>query len=228
MLKVTISNVNDGSMLNRHDDKDENVIKNRERYLNKHTILMSQATRLDTQLTKRAKNNQENNFCRYFDLTQSDIGKGMYADDVVVADGIVTTIVNHALVLPVADCVGAILYSAKKRVLMLSHLGRHSLEQQGGVKSVEYLITKYQVDPAELQVWLTPAAGKTKYPIWALDGQGMKEATLSQLISAGIQDYNIIDSPENTDEDETFYSYSEYLKGNRKEDGDHMIVAVMQ
>lgn len=129
--------------------------------------------------------------------------------------------------LPVADCVGAVLFDASKAVLMVSHLGRHSLEQQGAMRSVEHLSKVFGCNPADIEVWLTPAPGKPSYQIWALDNQGMKEATFAQLTTAGILPEHIHDDERDTVLDHNFYSYSEFLKGNRKEDGDHMIAAVM-
>ncbi|MFZ1301972.1 MAG: laccase domain-containing protein [Candidatus Microsaccharimonas sp.] len=226
-LFTVISTVADGSMYNRHNSTDPAVIENRRVFLEKHGLSIDQTTRLDTQLTPRAINH-DTNFHRYFEVNEDAKGAGMYNDDVVTADAIVTTHPGHVLLLPVADCVGAVLYAATQGVLMMSHLGRHSLEQQGAQKSVEYLTEHYGANPEDVEVWLTPAAGKDKYPIWALDNKGMKEATLEQLAAAGITEAHIHDSPENTTDDENYYSYSEYLKGNRNEDGDHLIVAVMQ
>ena len=77
--------------------------------------------------------------------------------------------------MPLADCIGAVLYDEEHGVLMMSHLGRHSLEHNGGVKSVSYLEENYSSNPAKLKVWLSAAVSKESYKIYALDHKGMKE-----------------------------------------------------
>jgi copper oxidase (laccase) domain-containing protein len=223
---IAISRTKDGSMLDRHDPTNSEVIKNREEYLARLNIKMDEATRLHTNMLVRATVEHDQDYCRYREVSEDDKGRGMRGDD-LVADALVTTHPGHALILPLADCVGAVFFDPEHHVLMLSHLGRHSLEQEGGKKSVEYLRSQYQSDPAKLKVWLTPAPSKESYPIWALDNKGMKEVTFEQLHAAGILPENIIDNQAETDKDPTYFSYSEFLKGNRPEDGDHMIVAMM-
>lgn len=220
-MLVAISTVADGSMYNRHDKLDTAVIHNREIFLKKHSITLEQTTRVMTLY-------EGDNYHRYREATVAEKGAGMKDDQVAVSDGLVTTSLNHALFLPVADCVGAVLYDPTKHILMLSHLGRHSLEQDGGIRSVAYLNEKYGCDPKDLKVWLTPAPGKDVYPIWKLDNKGMKEATFEQLSTAGILPENITDNPADTTKDINYYSYSEFLKGNRKKDGDYAIVAMMR
>lgn len=147
--------------------------------------------------------------------------------DVPLADALVTTTPDLALFLPVADCVATTLYDEEHGVLMLSHLGRHSLEQQGGMKSVEYLIKNFNTHPEALKVWLGPAPSKETYPIFKLDNQGMKEAVFQQLQKAGVTFENITDNPADTATDERYFSYSEFLKGNKPE-GRIAMVAVMR
>ncbi|MFZ3009887.1 MAG: laccase domain-containing protein [Candidatus Microsaccharimonas sp.] len=217
---VIISTVADGSMYNRHDPLDSKVINNRRTFLSKLGIELVHVTRVKTVY-------DGDNYCRYHEVTLAEAGDGMQDNEVIVADGLVTRDTGHALMLPVADCIGAVFYDPNQHILMLSHLSRHSLEQQGGIRSVEYLVQHYTVNPADLKVWLTPAPGKDVYPIWALDNKGMKEVTFEQLLSTGITFENIIDNPADSTKDLNYYSYSEFIKGNRTEDGDHMVVAVM-
>lgn len=219
-IKVLISTVADGSMYNRHDIRSAAIIKNRERFLKKHGITMQQTTCFPA-------NYSSDDFCRYRTVSRKDGGIGMTGDSPIIADALATRDSGHALMLPVADCIGTALYDPTQRVLMVAHLGRHSLEQQGGTKVVEYLQTEFNCNPADVQVWLTPAPGKDAYPIWALDNKGMKEAAFEQLQAGGILLNNIHDNPADTTKDENYFSYSEFLKGNRDHDGDYAIVAMM-
>lgn len=224
---VVISDVHDGSMFNRHDIADPAVIRNREVFLHKHSLGTSQATRLNPNMLQRATIDHETDYCLYVQVTDEDKGAGMSGEPVFVADAIVTTDAGHVLFLPIADCVGAVFFDAEHQVLMVAHLGRHSLEQQGARTCVEYLRDHYKTNPRSLKIWLSPAPSKELYPIWALDNKGMKEVTFEQLHDVGVAKENIIDNPAETDKDQNYYSYSEFLKGNRDEDGDYAILAVM-
>ena len=227
-INVALSTVDDGSMYNRHDMLDETVINNRRRFLEKHGMNFDTTTRVSTNLLERATITHDTNFLRFEYIDSTHAGDGISGQETIVADALITDQPGLALMLPVADCVGAVFFDPVHSVLMVSHLGRHSLEQQGALRSVQHLTEHYQSNPTDIQVWLTPAPGKESYQIWALDNKGMKEATFEQLAEAGILKANITDDPRDTATDPTFYSYSEFLKGNRKEDGDHMIAAIIR
>jgi copper oxidase (laccase) domain-containing protein len=226
-IVVAISITADGSMLSKSNDAQQ-VIDNRIRFLATHGITADQTTRLNPETLRRATQAHETNWCRYVEVNATDASAGMYNDDVIVADAIVTRGASHCLLLPVADCVGTAIYDPIQSILMLTHLGRHSLEQNGGQKSVEYLQTAYGCDPAQLRVWCTPAPNKHVFPIWALDNRGMKEIALEQLQRAGIMPGNVTDNPADTATDLNYFSYSQFLKGHRPLNGDHAIIAMMQ
>jgi copper oxidase (laccase) domain-containing protein len=226
-LSVLTSQVIDGSMYNRKNPADPVIIKNREKFLEKFDLTVFDATRLNPNANQRAEVDHETDWCRYKEVDSSYKGSGMRQNDAFVADAIVTKDKNHALFLPIADCVGMTTYDPVQDVVMLSHLGRHSLVQQGGVKSIEYLVKKYSSNPSDLFVWLTPAPNKKVFPIWALDNKGMKEVVFEQLAEAGVKLENITDNPADTASDLNYFSYSEFLKGHRDEDGDYAMVAIL-
>jgi len=226
-LIVVVSTVADGSMYNRKDPIDLDVIENRKVYLAKQGIQFTDATRVHPNANQRAEVDHETNWCKYIKVDASSKLSGMKDGNTPAADALVTKTPGHALMLPIADCVGAVFYDVTTQTLGVAHLGRHSLEQQGGQQFVAYLQSEYGSDPSKIKVWLTPAPGKDIYPIWALENKGMKEVTFEQLLHAGILMENIIDMPIDTDKDLNYYSYSEYLKGHRDEDGDYAIVAMM-
>jgi len=219
-LLVVLSEVSDGNMYDPFDKSNEAIVSNRERFLKKHTITMQQTTRLDITYDK-------NDFCKYREVTSNDMGAGMSDDKVLSADALITRDHNHALFLPLADCVGTVIYDKHKSVLMMTHLGRQSVEQDGGRKSVEYLVTNYGCIAKNLLVWLAPAPGKEKYPLYAFDNRDFKEVVYEQLLSAGILRSNITDNPADTTKDLRYFSHSEFLQGRREKDGRHSIVAMM-
>jgi len=220
---VFLSTLVDGSLYNRRDPLDQSVIAQRKAFLAKHGLAIEHTTRVAFTYT-----NEDDPYDRYRILDDSMKGSGMTDDIIHPADALVTTEPGQVLFLPVADCIGAVLYDTEHQVLMVSHFGRHSLENNGAVTSVEFLSKNYGSDPRILRVWMTAAAGKDSFPIWKLNNGGMKEVAFEQLASAGVLLGNIIDDPADTTIDHNYYSYSEFLKGNREVDGDHAIIAVMQ
>ncbi|MDP3444138.1 MAG: laccase domain-containing protein, partial [Ignavibacteria bacterium] len=110
----------------------------------------------------------------------------------------------------------------------LSHLGRHSLEKFGGVKSVEYLVKNFNVDPDNLMVWLSPAAGRKNYPLSSFEGKSLQQVAKEQLASAGIRTSSVAASSIDTTKNDSYFSHSQFLSGGRKEDGRFAVVAIIE
>jgi copper oxidase (laccase) domain-containing protein len=219
-LIVATSRVEDGNMYIPTDPANEAVIENRTKWLKKQGIALEDATRVCVSY-------DQTNFCRYYQVGNQNKGEAMQNRGVLLADALVAVTPNHALFLPVADCVATVFFDEEHSVLMLSHLGRHSLEQQGGVKSVEYLKERYGSNPMTLKVWLAPSPSKDAYPIFALNSKGMKETVFEQLAEAGIASGNITDNPADTASDPNYYSHTAFLKGDKPDDGRFAMIAMM-
>lgn len=219
-VTVAVSTVTDGSMYLRREPGNSEIIENRRRWFAAHDVDATDATRVYVTF------DDTEDFCRYAEVDATNKGQGMADDNVVHADALITTTPGHVLFLGVADCIATTIFDEEHGVLMLTHLGRQSLEQDGGVKSVKYLTKHYGSNPASLKVWTTPSVNKEVYPIFKLNGMGMKEAFFEQMSRAGIAAENISDSTADTAEHPDYYSYSEFLKGNKPE-GSHAMMAVM-
>lgn len=220
-LIVAHSRVSDGSMLNRTNGRDEVVFQNRRTWLTSVGINPSKTYRICLSYEDNKA------FCRYREVAPTDTSVAEFDATNDETDALVTTQPGTALFLPLADCIGAVLYDETHGVVMMSHLGRHSLEQNGGVRSVEHLVENYGSAPAELKVWLSAAVSKASYKIYALDYKGMKEAAFEQLEAAGVQIANINDTTDETDIHEDYYSHSQFLKGVTTENGRHAFVVMM-
>ena len=218
---VAHSTVTDGSMLNREQPHDAQVFAHRNRWLASLGIPIQNTYRVC--LTY----GDNKDFCRYREVLVGDAPADTADVANQEADALIATQPGQALFLPLADCIGAVLFDEAHGVLMLSHLGRHSLEQNGGVRSVERLVSLYGTKPEDLKVWMSAAVGRDSYKIFALDNKGMKEAAFEQFAAAGIRPENIQDTPFDTAQDSRYYSHSEFLKGNRTDNGRHAIVAMM-
>lgn len=220
-IKVAISTVKDGNMLNRDSREDRDVIANRTKFLSSNGISINDTTLVRIEYAG-------DNYTRYKLVGEDDKGKGMCSANLVTADALVTKEFGHALFLPIADCVGVVLFDPIKSVLMLSHIGRHSILQEGGEKSVKYLSEKFGCEPKDIKIWLSPAPGRQNYPLFARNNRSLKDVLYEQLAKAGVSTSNITDNTADSSLDHNYFSHSEFLKGNRDEDGRFAIVAMMQ
>lgn len=219
-LQIHTSTRADGSMKSIHDRDIADTNLSRSRFLEKNNIDPTETTLV--RLTY-----DQDNYLRYFEADNSHRGDGIIRESTLTSDALVVTTPNHALFLPLGDCIGAVLYDPSQNILMVSHLGRHNLEQYGGVKSVEYLVEHHGVDPSKLTVWLSPAAGKNTYPVFAFDNRSLHDIAVQQLCDAGVLLTNIEVSPIDSAEDPAYYSHSQFLKGNQVDDGRFAIVAIL-
>jgi copper oxidase (laccase) domain-containing protein len=219
-VRVGVSSKADGNM-KFGVANDTETVKNREAFLESVGIPIEDTTVV-------AITYDTDNFAKYRIATDGEKGKEMkHHGDVEHADALVTLAPHHALFLPLADCVGAVLYDAAHGALMVSHLGRHSVEENGARKSVQYLQQVALTDPATLKVWLSPGVGKTSYPLHTFEGKSLHEVITKQLLEAGVLSENIENAGINTAETDEYYSHSEFLKGNETDAGRFAVVAMM-
>ncbi len=216
-LFVAVSTASDGSMKST-DGSYASVLPARTSFLQKNTIDPHEATLVH--LTYDG-----DNYTRFVVADEDLSGDGITRAPSIVADALVTVTPRLALFLPLADCIGAVIYDTAQDVLMLSHLGRHNLEQQGGTRSIEYLLEHFDSNPDDIEVWLSPGAGAENYPLYNFNNRSMHSVASEQLLAAGIPPANIIRSPIDVTTDENYFSHSEFLKGNRSTDGRFAVVA---
>ena len=167
-------------------------------------------------------------FCRYLTVESDHKGDGITRYPSFIADALVATIPGHALFLPLADCIAAVIHDTAQNVLMVSHLGRHNLEQAGGTKSIEYLAATHGCDPQDLTVWLSPAAGSGNYPLFSFDNRSLHSVATEQLVAGGVPRSSIDVSPIDTTTDTHYFSHSQFLQGKRTTDGRHAVVAILR
>ena len=220
MLFYTVSVVADGSMKSP-DQNYRTVLPTRQKFLRKNDVAID-----DTSLVQVTY--ETDDFCRYVTLTGNDRGDGITRPPAYAADALVVTKPGHALFLPIADCIGAVIYDGRQNILMLSHLGRQNLEQLGGTKCVQYLVDTHGSSPKDLEVWLSPAAGRAAYPLYSFDNRGLHDVANKQLVAAGVNASHITTSPIDSAIDTNYFSHSQYLKGDRETDGRHAVVAMMR
>ena len=212
-FKVTLSSVDDGNMKHSHDTDPHEVETNRELFLKKCGLKMATANLVRISY-------DTNDFCRYAIAPDDETGKSMYDwHDTEPRDALATGVEGRTLFLPVADCCALVLADAALKRIMLSHVGRHSAEQNGAAKSVTFMAERFGSRPEDILAWLSPAVGSDTYPLRAFGGKGLKEVIVGQLLTTGVPEKNIEVSPVDTAKDENSFSHSEYLKGHRSMDG---------
>ena len=209
----------DGSMSKAVDD--EQRFKNRQAFLGRNGISTEQ-----TALVHLSYDTKD--FRRYYTITADQGGDGIISPSSITADALFTESKNVALLLPIADCIGAVIYDPTLQILGLAHLGRHNLLQSGGTGIVAYMVDEFGSQSANLHVWLSPAAGRENYPLYDFDNRSLHEVALEQLLAGGVASENITIDTRDTTTDTTLFSHSEFLKGNRELDGRQAVVAMMK
>ncbi len=221
-IVFAVSTINDGNMaINKDQLNKPEVLDNRKVFLAKFGITPENSTRVIVTY-------DGSDYCRYREVTHDNLGDGMFNGESQPADALITRIPGQALFLPLADCVGAAIFDKKQNILMLSHIGRHSLEQFGARTSIKYLVDNYKSNPTDLSIWLTAAPGQHSYPLFAFNNRAFKDVVIEQLHAAGIPDQNIHDDPTDTTIDPGYYSHSEFLAGRQNDDGRYAVVAMMK
>ena len=213
-----MSALNDGSMSKAVTDETRRL--NREQFLSLSGITLAQTILVHLKY-------EGNDYRRYITVGVEQSGDGITQDSSFVADALFTQEKNVPLLLPVADCIGAVLYDPNNHILGLAHLGRHNLEQQGGEQIIRYMQAEFGTDPSVAQVWLSAAAGRANYPLFDFDNRSLHEVALEQLLAAGIQQSSVEIDVRDTTTDSTLFSHSEFLKGNRSIDGRQAVVCMM-
>jgi copper oxidase (laccase) domain-containing protein len=108
-----------------------------------------------------------------------------------------------------------VLFDPQHRVLMVVHSSRQNIEQKGPYEAVKWLSKVYGCNPSDLHVWLSPAAGKENYPMWAFDNRSLQEVTTEMLVNAGVKIENIETMLIDTTKSNEYYSHSQGDKSAR-------------
>ncbi|HET6622875.1 MAG TPA: laccase domain-containing protein [Candidatus Saccharimonadales bacterium] len=221
-LIVGLSSIEDGDMKHSPYSDPAAVLMNRQEFLHRIGIDIRQTNlvRIDY---------KSDDFCRYRIAEDSDNGVSMQAShDTAPADALATRQAGQALFLPIADCCSLVLADSESPAFMLSHLGRHSVSQLGGRKSVEFLVDNLGATLKDIKAWLGPTVGAATYPLFDFGGRSLQNVIVEQLMTAGLKREQIEICPVDVAEDERYFSHSQFKKGKRPYDGRFAVVAMRQ
>ena len=209
---VGVSSVADGSMKDGEDLLAPDAVRSRETFLAKLAMDPAQVAIFYADFTT-------DDYCQYAEA-KPGLMPGL--------DGVSTTKAGRPILLPLADCVGTVLYDPAHHALMVAHLGRHSTEQFGGAKVVEYMAAHYNSRPSDLLVWLGPSPNSMDYPLHAFDNRSFTDVLIGQLTSAGVLPSRIEVSPIDTTTNANYFSHSQYLRGLQPTDSRYAIAAILR
>ena len=202
LVEMGISDIHDGSMRFLGEGSEEEVIKRQESLGKIIGLNGNKIARLRTVYDGRDEYTfytEINDNLPEYVITNSE-------KLIPVTDGLVTKRKDVGLLLPLADCVGAVVFDTKKGILGLLHAGRHNVEQRGPEKFIKFLCDDYECNPSDLKVYFSPCA--QNYQIHALDNQKMADAVFEQLVKAGVLPENIENPGIDTVTDDNYPSCS--------------------
>jgi copper oxidase (laccase) domain-containing protein len=205
---VALSDRSDGNMKNPSllNWVDDEIIENRRKFLKNSGIGRESIALI------RAEYNADD-FCRYKIIDKIDNYRlDLPVAEIPVSDGLMAKTPKTGIFLPVADCLGVVIYDSKQRILMVVHCGRHNLEQDGLVKVVKFLVQQ-GAQPQDMKVWFSPSAGAENYPVHAFGGKSLEQVAREQLAKAGVT--QIVSDNTDTTINEEYYSHSQGDKDQR-------------
>lgn len=203
VLHVAVSSMSDGSMKDGAELLTPGALRNRDAFLAALGMDPAKAAVFYADF-------DDDDFCHYAEATP-----GLMPG----CDGVSTNKIGQPILLPLADCVGTVLYDPVRHAVMIAHLGRHSTEQEGGAKVVAYMADTYGSHPADLLVWLGPSPHGADYPLHAFDNRSFTDVLTGQLARAGVAAEHIEISTVDTSTNPQYYSHSQFLKGVQATDG---------
>ncbi len=185
-VEVGISEIDDGNMRFFGNGEESEIIKNQRKL--GESIGSNNVARIRTIYGERQ------NFTEYAELTKENLAEysiNNFEKEIPVSDGLVTRETEIGILLPLADCLGIVVFDEEYHVLGLLHSGRQNVEQYGPGKFIEYFVQNFNSNPEKLKVYFSPHA--LNYQIFKFDNKLLSEAAKEQLVDAGVLLESIVD-----------------------------------
>ena len=201
-VEVGISDIDDGNMRYFGEGDENEIIKNQNKLGELVDLGGNKIVRLRTIYNKREF------FTDYFEITNDNIEEYCINNSenlIPVSDGLVTRCLDVGLLLPLADCLGIVVYDEKRRIVGLLHAGRHNVEQFGPKKFVDFLVKDFGCEAKDLKVFYSPHAVNYKL---AKNDKKMADLATEQLLNEGVLLNNIINSKIDTVSNKNYPSHS--------------------
>lgn len=208
-VEVAFSENNDGNMRYFEGEDEAVIIKNQQNLAERLGLKGDRTARIRTIYGDRK------NFTEYYEISRqniSDFSINKSETAIPVCDGIATKEPDMGILLPLADCLGIVVYDAVHSVIGLLHAGRQNIEQFGPQKFVEFFEENYKSDPTKLEAYFSPHA--LNYQVFKFS-KTLSEAAMEQLITAGVLSKNITNDKIDTTNNENLPSHSSGDKTKR-------------
>ena len=186
-IEVGISDIDDGKMRFFGGGDESEIIHNQEKLSGLLGLSGDAVARIRTTYDNRSE------FTDYREITPENLAEYAISNSesaIPVTDGLVTKCTEVGILLPLADCLGAVVFDARQRIMGVLHAGRRNIEQDGPAKYIQFLKENYGCKPEDLMIFCSPYA--VNYRIDALN-MTMFEASRKQFLDVGILVENIID-----------------------------------
>lgn len=133
-------------------------------------------------------------FTDYYEITDRNLSEYAVVNperQIPVSDGLIVSSSDVGILLPLADCLGIVVFDEQHQRVGLLHSGRQNIEQYGPKKFIEYFVKNVGSNPGELKVYFSPHA--LNYQIFKFDNKTLSEVAREQLAEVGVLSENIID-----------------------------------
>ena len=187
-VEVGISEIGDGNMRFFGDGDEAEIIKNQEKLGKTLGLFGEKIARVRTIYGDRE------NFTDFYEITDENLPKYTITNperEISVSDGLITKRHDIGILLPLADCLGIVVFDEKHQVIGLLHSGRQNIEQYGLREFIRRFAENFGSDPSELKIYFSPHA--VNYQIFKFGNKFLPEVAKEQLVEAGVLLENIID-----------------------------------
>lgn len=187
-VEVGISDISDGNMRFFNCEDESKIINNQKRLGKLLSLTGEKIARVRTIYENR------NTFTDYYEITDNNLSKYAIVNSekqIPVSDGLTTKCHNTGILLPLADCLGMVVFDEEHQTIGLLHSGRQNIEQYGPKKFIQFFTEKYSSNPKQLKIYFSPYA--LNYKIYKFDNKSLSEVAKEQLKESGVLQENVID-----------------------------------
>lgn len=150
-LQAAVSSREDGTMLDRNqpDPHGNEVLQRRQQFC--------QSVGIDYQacVYQLISYGEDQTYDKIVEVTEPNASG-------VSADVLYTEKPGVGLFLPIADCVGTVIYDPIRKAVALAHLGRHATLAGTMAKAIAFFVQRGS-DPQDIHIWMAPSVKQPSY-----------------------------------------------------------------
>lgn len=178
-VEVGISEIGDGNMRFFGDGDEAEIIENQKKLC--RLTELGDAARIRTIYGNRQR------FTDFFEITSENLSEYIITnseEQIPISDGLITRKSGVGLLLPLADCLGMVVFDGENGAVGLLHAGRQNIEQYGPKKFIEFFVKESGGKPEKLKIYFSPHT--VGYPMFKFSNKPMPEVVREQLTETGV------------------------------------------